>query len=430
MLEIFLYISAPLLTALCFYYSSRFWKANANLGFLATENELLQEKLTMLEGIRLENTRKLQELESANKHLEAKCADQEKSQKEAFASAKAALFDLGGELSKQLLEVHKQENKQSREMSEQRINQSAQKFHTEFERIVQMVSELNKDVDNSKSTLDIIKQSLLSPSGAGYIAEITLENILKASGLRNGIDFFMQHTIAGTSDNKLRPDAVIKLPGNNIMVVDAKASKFLVEMGGTEDREGKAKLMKAMNFHLKSLASKEYVDNIINSFNLKNEQIEHAMMLMFLPTEYAIDKITNIEPEFISRAWGLNIFPVGPSGLMNMLSFAKFQINDNMRSSNHYAIIEEVRKLIASISILTDYSQKIGSNIQALVNNYDKFSASFNRNFLPKVFSIQKLGIDMGQKKAITSLTRYQLVSSKSELIDAESIDAEQEEEA
>jgi DNA recombination protein RmuC len=82
-----------------------------------------------------------------------------------------------------------------------------------------------------------------------------------------------------------------------------------------------------------------------------------------------------------------------------------------------------------SISVLTEYSQKIGNNIQSLVNNYDKFSASFNRNFLPKVRSIQKLGIDSGNKNSINNLTRYQLVSSKAELLDAEALEVEEEEE-
>lgn len=410
-----------------FYFYSRYFKVKTAFDYIESERDNLQEKLNELEDIKVQNIKKIQELESENKHLTEIYEDQEKSQKEAFASAKAALFDLGGELSKQLLEIHKQENKQSRESSEKRVAESSQKFQKEFERVVNMVSQLNKDITDSKSTIDVIKQSLLSPTGAGNLAEITLENILKASGLRTGTDFLMQHTVAGEYDAKLRPDAIIKLPGSNVMVVDAKASKFLVDIGDDESKEASVKLMKAMSFHLKSLASKEYAKNVASSFNIDGGEIQHSMMLMFLPTEYAVDKITNIDPQFIRKAWELNIFPVGPSGLMNMLSFARFQINDNIRSANHNAIIEEVKKIITSISILTDYSQKIGSNIQALVGNYDKFSASFNRNFLSKVYSIEKLGIEVPSKKSISSLTRYQLVSSKAQLIDAEVIDEDEE---
>jgi DNA recombination protein RmuC len=406
MYDIFLYIGAILIPVSIF------------LGF--SYSKLLKEKFEFI--------RKIQELESENNHLKSNLDDKEKTHKEAFTSAKAALFDLGSDLSKQLLEIHKQENKQSREESGKKAEIESKKFLSEFERIVGLVSELNKDIGESKSTIDVIKQSLLTPTGAGHLAEITLENILKASGLRQGVDFFMQHTIKGEEEKNLRPDAIVKLPGGNVMVVDAKASKFLLEIGADPSKEEEVKLLRSMNQHLKSLSSKEYVNNVIESFNLKGDEIAHAMMLMFLPTEFAVDKVTNIDSAFIQKAWGASIFPVGPSGLMNMLSFARFQINDNMRSQNHNAIIEEVRKIITSLSILTDYSQKVGANIQSLVSNYDKFSASFNRNFLPKINSIQKLGVEASGKKNITSLTRMQIVSSKSQLIDAESIEEEETE--
>lgn len=423
-IEIILYISIAVWVISVGYSLYKISTLKSLAQFLASENTKLVTKSESLEDTKIENIKTIQSLQSDNKYLAQAISENEKTQKEAFASAKSAMHELGAILSKQLLELHKQESKEVREMSEQKINNTAQKFHTEFERLVQMISSLNQDVGNSKSTVELIKQSLLSPSGAGQLAEITLENILKSSGLKPGIDFMMQHSVNVGNDQKLRPDAVVFLPGGNIMVVDAKASKFLVECDG-EDNGGK--LVKAMNMHLKSLASKDYVENIITSFNLSGKEVQHVMMLMFLPTEYAVDKVTGGDVEFISKAWNSNIFPVGPSGLMNMLSFARFQINDNIRTENHKLIIEEMRKILGSIAVLTEYSQKMGNSVQSLVNNYDKFSASFNRNFLPKVRTIQKLGIEAPNNASLASLTRYQLVSSKTELIDVEAIvDAEE----
>jgi DNA recombination protein RmuC len=392
------------------------------LVFSISEKSKIEEKMQILEALQIDYIKNIQSLESENKYLKLTISDSEKLHKEAFSAAKSSLFELGGNLSKQLIDLHKQENKEAREISEQKINVTAQKFHTEFERIVKMIASLNQEVGNSKSTVDIIKQSLLSPSGAGQLAEITLENILKSSGLKPNIDFMIQYTVNVGNDQKLRPDAVVFLPGNNVMVIDAKASKFLVDFAVEKDEANASKLLKIMNSHLKSLASKDYIDNLVTSYNLSEKSVNHVMMLMFLPTEYAVDKITNIDHEFISRAWGLNIFPVGPSGLMNMLSFARFQIHDNVRTSNHKVIVEEIRKIIGSISVLAEYSHKIGNSVQSLVNNYDKFSASFNRTFLPKVRVIQQLGIDTNNKTKISSLTRYHLVSSKSELIDVDSM--------
>jgi DNA recombination protein RmuC len=380
---------------------------NADLG--QKSNGLQEENLVLLQKVQQLSTRlELQSLEMQ---------DKDKTRKESFDSAKAALFDLGKELSNQLIEIHKKENKEVKEEAEKKISLTNQKFHTEFERLINMVGSLSKEIEQSKSSVDLIKQSLLSPSSAGRLAEITLENILKSSGLRSGLDYSMQYHLINEDKSRQRPDAVIFLPGGNLMVIDAKASKFLLDLELNEA------LGKTMNSHLKSLASKEYAANIKESLFDKSEFLGSIITLMFLPTEQAVEKIMEVDNGFITKAWEANIFPVGPSGLMNMLSFAKFQIVDNLRTKNHQMILEEVQRLLVSVASLAEHSQKIGNNVQSLVSSYDKFTASFNRNFLSKAKAIQKLGINIGNKNIDMTLPRYQLIASKVDTIETEAIE-------
>jgi len=390
------------------------------LGFILNENTKLANLSDDLAEEKISHIRRIQELTSQIEYLTKINNDQEKARKEAFDSAKASLFDLGTGLSKQLLELHKQESQEVRQQTEKNIATTNEKFQVEFQKIVGMVGILSKEIDDSKSTVDLIKRSLLSPSGAGELAEITLENILKSSGLKANLDFNMQHSMS-KEEGQLRPDAVVFLPHNNLMVIDAKASKFLIEMARAETEQDKkiigAQLMKTMNNHLKSLVSKEYADNTIAHYHIKSRHFGNVVTLMFLPTESALEQISALDPQFTQRAFAQNIFPVGSAGLMNMLSFARFQINEHQRNENHQLIIEEVRRLLGSVSTLADYSQKLGNNIQSLANNYDKFSASFNRNFLPKARKVQQLGVDTG-KEEIKPLERYHMISQENEVIE------------
>jgi DNA recombination protein RmuC len=420
-------ICACVLGSLILYGLYKFLYLKSQNKFYEFELDNLRKLSEHTEQEKINYIKQTESLKVENQYLKENYANIDKLYKESINSAKIATSELGTQLAKQLLDSHKNESKQTREMSEEKIQLITQKFNVEFERLVEMVGGLNKEITNSKSTVDIIKQSLLSPSGAGYLAEITLENILKASGLKKEIDFVLQHTIHNDYDQKLRPDAVIFLPSGNLMVVDAKASKFLVDSEEDQDSHD-LKLRKIMHMHVKSLSSREYIENIKNSYKLSGKEINHVMLLMFLPTEFAVDKITNIDKDFISRSWAANIFPVGPTGLMNMLSFARFQINDNIRTENHKLIVEEMKKIISSISILNEYSAKMGGSIQSLVNNYDKFSGSFNRNLLSKLRNIQKLGLDVPNKGNISELTRYQLILSKSELIELDSVNIIEEE--
>jgi len=418
MIYIIAIIVLPCLTSIFMLYKLSNMKTR--LGFILNENTKLANLSDDLAEEKISHIRRIQELTSQIEYLTKINNDQEKARKEAFDSAKASLFDLGTGLSKQLLELHKQESQEVRQQTEKNIATTNEKFQVEFQKIVGMVGILSKEIDDSKSTVDLIKRSLLSPSGAGELAEITLENILKSSGLKANLDFNMQHSMS-KEEGQLRPDAVVFLPHNNLMVIDAKASKFLIEMARAETEQDKkiigAQLMKTMNNHLKSLVSKEYADNTIAHYHIKSRHFGNVVTLMFLPTESALEQISALDPQFTQRAFAQNIFPVGSAGLMNMLSFARFQINEHQRNENHQLIIEEVRRLLGSVSTLADYSQKLGNNIQSLANNYDKFSASFNRNFLPKARKVQQLGVDTG-KEEIKPLERYHMISQENEVIE------------
>ncbi|HJD57666.1 MAG TPA: DNA recombination protein RmuC [Rickettsia endosymbiont of Ceroptres masudai] len=404
-----------ILLALIIWFYVKTKTLKTQLQFLSEQNLEIINNNQLLNQEKIGCLQKIEQLKCKVEYQEQTIKDSEKIREESFASAKAALFDLGKDLSKQLIEIHKMENNAARELAEKNIATASGKFNSEFERLITMVGALNKDIEQSKGTVDLIKQSLLSPIGAGLLAEITLENILKSSGLRPNLDFIMQYVLTTTDSGKLRPDALILLPSGNLMVIDSKASKFLVD-----EQDNSGNLSKTMNYHLKSLANKDYAENILTNLNKKDQSFNNVITLMFLPTEQAVEKVIAADPEFLQKAWSCNIFPVGPAGLMNMLSLAKFQITDHRRSENYKVIIEEVRKLLSSIGTMADYFQKIGNNLHNMVTNYDKFAASFNRNFMSRVKNIHKLGIDSGNKAMPAALERYQIVSSKSEIIEVE----------
>ncbi|MFK7968141.1 MAG: DNA recombination protein RmuC [Rickettsiaceae bacterium] len=384
--------------------------------------EELSAKYDFVVNEKIENIRHIEQITAKVQQQEKLISDFEGITKKSQELTKAALFELGNDLSKQLIEIHKTETEGSRKLSEENIKATSEKFNTEFERIVNMVGSLKRGIEKSQDTVDLIKNSLLSPSGAGKLAEITLENILKASGLKNGLDFSMQYNLNAENNNKLRPDAVIFLPSDNIMIIDAKASKFLID-----ESENIEKLIKTMNLHLKSLASKEYAKGMKLAANLSSRvKYANIITLMFLPSEHAIEKIVEADSDFLNKSWNLNIFPVGPAGLMNMLSFAKFQIAENLMFHNNLEIIEEVRKLINSVSSLAEHSAKVGSNISSLVGNYDKFAASFNKNFLSKAKNISNLGVESDLNKKQVHLQRYQLIAGKSEMIELEEEELQQ----
>ena len=267
---------------------------------------------------------------------------------------------------------------------------------------------------------------MLSPSGAGFLAEITLENILKASGLEANRDFIMQYSFNQIGSNeRLRPDAIVFLPGNNLLIIDSKASKYFIELAdknksADEEKELEAQLKSTMNAHLKDLSSKDYKEFLLEHF--KDKKLNHISNIMFLPSEAAVEKLSQLNKNFVQKAWEKDIFPVGPTGLINILNYAKFQIAAVRQSENQRLILDEMRKLLTSLVTLYDHAKKVGHNIYSACNNFDKFAASFNSNLLPKAKQLEKLGINVQKNKSIpSSLDRLTVISSnKVDLIEAQ----------
>jgi DNA recombination protein RmuC len=349
--------------------------------------------------------------------FEKRVSDWESSRQEALTQTKAAIFETASKLSEQLLEQHTVKTQEA----EVRVGKAAQELQNQFESVVKSVAVLHSEIKSSKDTVEYVKTALLSPTGAGNLSEITLENLLKASGLEHERDFFMQYSfnIKGI-DNKerLRPDAIVLLPNNNLLVIDSKASKYFLELGDKSDEQRKQleqRLKNSMYTHLRSLHSKGYKDFLLEHFKDKN----HISSVMFLPSEACVERLSSVCREFMLQAWAKDIFPMGPAGLINVLAYAKFQIAAVRQSENQRLILEEVRKLLGSLQNMHEHTRKVGYSIYAACGHFDKLAASFNANLLPKARALEKLGLSLPKAKAMPGdLDRLKFIgATKMELL-------------
>ena len=84
---------------------------------------------------------------------------------------------------------------------------------------VKGLSEAQKEIKKEASNL---VKALRKPSVRGRWGEIQLKRVVEMAGLVDHCDFEEQHSI-NTDHGRLRPDMIVHLPGNKIIVVDAKA---------------------------------------------------------------------------------------------------------------------------------------------------------------------------------------------------------------
>lgn len=339
---------------------------------------------------------------------------------------RASILQAGSEMSSKLLDDHKRESEVARAANEARIQQVTDKLHEQFKHI----SESIHTVQHKMTHMEVIERALLSPQGAGMLAEITLENIFKASGLIAEQDYYLQYAVGKQEDAAaVRPDAVVFLPGNQVMVVDSKASKFFMDMEQSEGEgtSSEAGLKQTMAQHLKDLIHRNYREAIMAHLEKIRPSKEpyQIIMMLFLPSESALERLCKIDRQFQHKAWENRIIPVGPSGLVNALLQSRQMIFCALQTQHSNAIMDDVKKLLASVATLYGLSEGLGKSIRMVFDKYDKFAASFNRNFLSKARKLHKQGIIVQDQSFLQQLERHQILST-SGLVEAEAIEEEE----
>lgn len=334
-------------------------------------------------------------------------------------SAQAAMLTTARELNTQLLASHKAENAESKKDAESRVQKASETFLKQVDDLAKRVAEIGGQVKENDRVIDTVVRSLSSPGGAGQLAEIGLANTLQSFGLERDRDYKIQFSTTDADTGKrLRPDAVVFLPNDWTVVVDCKASKFLLDIaayeGTPKENEAWAGLATTMNSHLKALASKDYQGAVLTACRESGRAGDamRMLLLMYLPSEAALEKLRHADPEFMGKARAAGIIPAGPTGLHCALSLAAAEIGLLRRAENHEAIIDGTRALIEALAVVLGHVQAVGKGLKSASESYGAFASSVNKRLLPRTRKLGALGVQP-PKPLPASLPEYGVVEGK-----------------
>jgi len=353
----------------------------------------------------------------------AKLKDWEEAQKKFMDGANAALAESATKLSSKLLEDHKREATAAKEDSEKRVKKATEELFKQFETVSNSVASLNDRVGRNDELVDTVQKALSSPGGAGQFAEIGLENSLKSFGLKAGRDFSIQQTLEGEDGSRVRPDAVVFLPSDSVLVIDCKASKFLFDLAAAETDEEKEaageNLRRTMRTHLQSLAGREYRNAILADYRRagKSNEIKRVLNVMYLPNEGAVEKVSEFDPDFAAEAAKRGITVLGPTGLLAIIAFARVEVDLGQQAENQEKIVEAARILLERTAVMISHASSVGRGLKSASTNYAKWLSSINRNLLPATRNLEKLGVRTDGKKLPAQLPGFQVIDNEADAL-------------
>jgi DNA recombination protein RmuC len=344
-------------------------------------------------------------------------------------AAKAAVAESGAVLSSKLIEDHRRETAEANKQAEDHFRKVSEPLVKQIDVIARAHGELSGQFQDKAKTVDTLVRSLSSPGGAGQIAQIGLGNTLKGMGLEAGRDYLLEASMTDEiTGQRLRPDALVFLPGNVIIIIDCKSSKYLLEIaeaeGSPREAEAYANFAQTMNGHLNSLASKDYRSAVQTGWReaRRNGDIARILSVMYLPSEAALEKLSRVDPSFFAKAREKQIFPAGPTGLHCTISLAAADITKERQIENQQQILDAARALLDGLGVVLGYARSVGKDLRDAAESFEKFTKSVNGRLLPRARRLAELGVPLPPGKSLPSnLPAYTVMSQETDqLIEGE----------
>ena len=213
-----------------------------------------------------------------------------------------------------------------------------------------------------------LKEILANKQARGAFGQGRLEAIVRDALPESAYAF--QHTLS----NRMRPDCVIRLPGDpRLMVIDAKfpleAFTALKSASGEPARkEAAARVRSDVGKHIKDIAERYF---------LPEETQDIA--LLFVPSESLYADINEHFDDVVQKAHRSRVIIVSPSLLMMAVQVMQAIVRDERVREQTHIIQAEVRRLVEDVSRLRAQAAKLQSHFGAAEEDVAGLLASADR---------------------------------------------------
>ena len=224
---------------------------------------------------------------------------------------------------------------------------------------------------------------LKSNQARGRWGEETLRRVVEAAGMSAHCDFTEQ-TKAGDS----KPDLVVRLPGERVIIVDAKVPDldFLSALD-TADTTKRAEALAAhatkLKTTIKALADRDYPRQFPNA-------LDHVVL--FLPAESLFSAALEGDQELIVWAANKRIMLATPASLIALLRSVSVSWQQHAQTENAQKIAEAAQEFYARVVKFTEHFEKIRTGLERANSAFNDAAASFQTRVRPAGERLAELG--------------------------------------
>jgi DNA recombination protein RmuC len=253
--------------------------------------------------------------------------------------------------------------------------------------LAQMVRQLSDGVGTLRQEAGNLVSALKRPTTRGSWGEIQLRNVVEMAGMVSHCDFVEQTTIQ-TGEGTLRPDMLVRLPGEKLVVVDSKvpldAYLSSLESSGEEEREVHAiRHARQTRDHIAKLASKGYQ----RQFDSTPE-----FVVMFVPSDGIYQAALAQDPALIEYGVQQQVLMATPTTLIGLLWAVHYGWRQELIAESAREIAESARELHSRLGRFIEPLAKVGRQLGSATSAYNEAVGSFDHRVMPQVRKIEQAG--------------------------------------
>ena len=304
--------------------------------------------------------------------------------------------------------------RQSEETSGQKLSQLLQPVHERLQKYEEAVGKVEAERRDafgllhgqiaamregtervSSEAAKLVNALRNAPKARGRWGEQQLHNVLESCGLSEHADFQTEVSVADGDGGRLRPDVVVKVPGGQSLVIDAKVSlnAYQDAFGAVDEGEKAGHLAvhaAAMKAHVNLLGAKAYWNQFDDTPDF---------VVMFVPGEHFLAAALDQDQGLWDYAFERKVLLATPTNLIAIARTVAAVWRQEKLAGQAREIAALGKELYARMSVMGTHIARVGKNLDQATGAYNAFVGSFESQVLTQAKRFETLDVETGGRE-------------------------------
>jgi DNA recombination protein RmuC len=322
---------------------------------------------------------------------------------DALTTSQRSLLDLTEAKLKPIKETLDKFERQSRELEERRLKD------------VSAVGRQLQDVAASHEKLRLetgnLVTALRAPHVRGSWGEMQLKRVVELAGMLEYCDFRTQESTRDDEGKLLRPDLIVRLPGDKTIIVDSKVPiEAYLDAVNTDDPDLKRVHLQRhaaqMRDHIGKLGQKRYW-----------RQFDSPEFVVMFVDEGLYRAALDIDGSLLEAGAENGVIVASPATLIGLLRTVAHGWQQERVAENARQIAELGRELYERLGVFAGHFAKLGRGLDAAVGSFNQAVSSFETRLLVTARKFPEHGVTNDELPETKQIERKPVVVSAPELV-------------